>query len=385
MNLDDQFIQEDFGTRHSFDAGNQFKVNEYGAAVGDETGAPFDPIAALRDGKVVRMRALITPKEAGIIIGKGGAQVAEFRDNSGARIVVSGQVPGINERILTVTGSLDSNSKAFSLIAAKLIPYLDSYMLQFGRSQQQQNQEGDPRYPLRLLVPSSRVGVIIGKAGFRIKELQEETGCRVFAQPENLVGSTERIINVTGLPDQVHDAVMRIGLLVGDYAEKTPGTILYTPQPAQMMPGYPQMMVNPYGHPGNQGRGIPYPPGYGGSQSGVGMGGNPAAFMMGQGMGGSQMSPAGYGYVYPSAAGASMNMGSSGPYKGGPQGTPQNMGAGGNVGWPMHPAGAMKSEQILVPDDVVGVIIGKKGSGIMDIRQNTGCQVMIYKSHLNWS
>jgi len=61
--------------------------------------------------KIINIRSLITSKEAGAIIGKGGKNVKEVRDATGVKAAVSPVVEGVNERILTVTGTLDTIPK----------------------------------------------------------------------------------------------------------------------------------------------------------------------------------------------------------------------------------------------------------------------------------
>ena len=59
----------------------------------------------------VTLRALVTTREAGVIIGKEGKNVAAVREATGVRAGVSKVVPGSNERILTVGGPLDAVAK----------------------------------------------------------------------------------------------------------------------------------------------------------------------------------------------------------------------------------------------------------------------------------
>lgn len=57
------------------------------------------------------LRALVSTKEAGIIIGKGGKNVAELREQTGVKAGVSKVIQGVHERVLTVTGPVDGVSK----------------------------------------------------------------------------------------------------------------------------------------------------------------------------------------------------------------------------------------------------------------------------------
>lgn len=67
------------------------------------------------------LRAIVSTKEAGVIIGKGGANVAQLRDATGVKAGVSKVVQGVHDRVLTVTGSLDGVSKAYGLVARALL------------------------------------------------------------------------------------------------------------------------------------------------------------------------------------------------------------------------------------------------------------------------
>src|SRR3978361_31520 len=67
------------------------------------------------------LRAIVSSKEAGVIIGKAGANVADLRDETGVRAGVSKVVPGVHDRVLTVTGALRGIAKAYGLVARGLL------------------------------------------------------------------------------------------------------------------------------------------------------------------------------------------------------------------------------------------------------------------------
>ena len=66
---------------------------------------------------VLTLRALVTTKEAGVIIGKGGKNVADLREQTGVRAGVSKVTPGVHERVLTVGGSVEAIAKVRSSIS----------------------------------------------------------------------------------------------------------------------------------------------------------------------------------------------------------------------------------------------------------------------------
>lgn len=67
------------------------------------------------------LRAIVSSKEAGVIIGKGGKNVAELRDETGVKAGVSKVVQGVHDRVLTITGGCDAISKAYMVVARALL------------------------------------------------------------------------------------------------------------------------------------------------------------------------------------------------------------------------------------------------------------------------
>ena len=65
-------------------------------------------------GQQLTLRALVTSREAGIIIGKAGKNVADLREATGVRAGVSKVVPGVPDRVLTVTGTPEGIIKVCS-------------------------------------------------------------------------------------------------------------------------------------------------------------------------------------------------------------------------------------------------------------------------------
>lgn len=63
------------------------------------------------------VRALVSTKEAGVIIGKSGHNVAELREKTGVKAGVSKVVPGVHDRVLSVSGTLEGIAKVSISIA----------------------------------------------------------------------------------------------------------------------------------------------------------------------------------------------------------------------------------------------------------------------------
>lgn len=67
------------------------------------------------------LRAIVSSREAGVIIGKAGKNVADLRDETGVKAGVSKVVQGVHDRVLTVTGPLSGISKAYAIVAKGLL------------------------------------------------------------------------------------------------------------------------------------------------------------------------------------------------------------------------------------------------------------------------
>lgn len=67
------------------------------------------------------LRAIVSSREAGVIIGKAGKNVADLREETGVKAGVSKVVQGVHDRVLTITGALSGISKAYSIVARGLL------------------------------------------------------------------------------------------------------------------------------------------------------------------------------------------------------------------------------------------------------------------------
>jgi hypothetical protein len=60
------------------------------------------------------LRALVSTKEAGIIIGKQGKNVAELREKTAVKAGVTKVIHGVHDRVLTVTGTVEAVAQVCS-------------------------------------------------------------------------------------------------------------------------------------------------------------------------------------------------------------------------------------------------------------------------------
>ncbi|KAF2362861.1 K domain type 1 [Trinorchestia longiramus] len=163
--------------------------------------------------------------EVGSIIGKKGEIVKRFREESGAKINISdGSCP---ERVVTVTGTTEAIFAAFKLICAKFEEFLGQ-MYQNNSSMGGSGQR--PPITLRLIVPASQCGSLIGKSGSKIKEIREVTGASIQVASEMLPNSTERAVTVSGTAEAITQCVYHICCVMLESPPKG-ATIPYRPKP----------------------------------------------------------------------------------------------------------------------------------------------------------
>lgn len=174
------------------------------------------------------------------------------------------------------------------------------------------------------------MGTIIGRQGLKIKQIQDVSGVRMVAQKEMLPQSTERIVEIQGTPDGIEKAVWEIGKCLIDDVERGYGTVLYNPA----------VRV----------------------QSGAGPLSN------GMGSGGRSYNRTGHGADFSDVPPTyNRRSGSDAASRPPPSGTTED---GEDI----------QTQNISIPSDMVGCIIGRGGSKISDIRKSSGARISIAKA-----
>ncbi|KAH6687209.1 hypothetical protein F5X68DRAFT_134390 [Plectosphaerella plurivora] len=296
------------------------------------------------------LRAVVSSKEAGVIIGKGGQNVANLRDETGVKAGVSKVVQGVHDRVLTITGGCDAVSRAYSIVANSLLEGAPSV----GMGGVVQN---NGTHPIKLLISHNQMGTIIGRQGLKIKHIQDVSGVRMVAQKEMLPQSTERIVEVQGTPEGIRAAIWEISKCLVDDWQRGTGTVLY----------------NPVSRTGTGSTPAPAT----GATSGSGSGS--AAASSGYPAGGNRGQDFGSPRVLRTGNGADFSNGGSGGSR------PFNRRSDSDAasrGPPTHDENGeeLQTQNISIPADMVGCIIGRAGSKISEIRKTSGARISIAKA-----
>jgi len=177
---------------------------------------------------------LVVPNgSCGCVIGKGGAKIRSFVEDSRADIKLSNQdrmLPGCNDRTLTITGSLDCILRAVALVAstlaedasyATLVRRQSTYSVQSPlaamqmaggrRSGEYGRRPGGYREDetsILVTIPDALVGAVLGRGGRTVAEIQVASGCRIKVSDRDdfFEDTTNRKVIITGPAEGVHMA-----------------------------------------------------------------------------------------------------------------------------------------------------------------------------------
>lgn len=139
----------------------------------------------------ITKEALVQANRAGLVIGNRGENLKRIERLAQVKIVFDQNfVSPTNEKRFTISGFPEDVEEGIKLI-------------------QEKAQEPDSRYPsIHLTVPSHKVGLVIGKGGETIRELQEMSGAKVTIAPDGgqdqLTG--ERPISIMGDQEAINRA-----------------------------------------------------------------------------------------------------------------------------------------------------------------------------------
>ncbi|XP_062516751.1 heterogeneous nuclear ribonucleoprotein K homolog isoform X2 [Corticium candelabrum] len=320
----------------------------------------------------IYLRFLVRSKDGGGIIGKGGQNIKRLREEHKAYVSIPDS-HGAPERVLTVAHAELSTVMA---VMREIVPKLEGDSQEGGR---REHRGGSGRHEVQMMVPQDQVGSIIGRAGFKIKELRERCGAfiKVFSDP--LPASSERLLVIQGNVDQIVNGLESVVQIMMESPSRI-DVRYYHPSVPMDLPPYPEY----YGGYDDMGMGPPpRPPPHGGYDRGYRYdppppaprfrGGPPPVEHQGRGLGrrGPPMEP-GQPRMQeqraPSMSAPRQSVGQSQPPVAG-------------YGPDFVPSGPdIISQQVTIPNDLAGAIIGRGGEKIRHTRLQSGCGIKMEAS-----
>ncbi|KAK9063589.1 hypothetical protein SSX86_017462 [Deinandra increscens subsp. villosa] len=150
---------------------------------------------------------LVCPTEnIGSVIGKGGVIIKQIRQESGAMIKVDSSASEGDDCLITV-----SAKEVFQ----EPSPTIDAVLRLHPRcSEKTEKDSGDFVLTTRLLVPSSKIGCLIGKGGVIISEMRSLTRANIrILSKENLpkvASEDEEMVQITGDSNAASSALLQV-------------------------------------------------------------------------------------------------------------------------------------------------------------------------------
>ncbi|KAK2815814.1 hypothetical protein Q5P01_026281 [Channa striata] len=145
-------------------------------------------------GSAVSEEYRVPDSMVGLIIGRGGEQINKIQQDSGCKVQIAHDSAGLPERSVSLTGSPDAIQRAKALIDDIVSRGHESSNGQAGSMQE-------------MIIPAGKAGLIIGKGGETIKQLQERAGVKMIliqdgSQPPNI----DKPLRIIGDPYKVQQA-----------------------------------------------------------------------------------------------------------------------------------------------------------------------------------
>ncbi|CAI5535424.1 unnamed protein product, partial [Closterium sp. Naga37s-1] len=327
----------------------------------------------------------------GSLLGKHGVIIQSIRESTGARLKLADPIPGTDERVIIISARSDKNfcsgdaandgdaatdrpedwsvaQEALIRVHARIADadgdnreFRDKDGPEGGSTNGAANSGGTPA---RLLVPSSQIGCLLGKGGSIIAGMRQDSGAhiRIFNKDKlpPCALPTDELVQVTGDYPVVQKALELISIRLRRSPPRDPPNFLamhptsghhqpagYQPAPGYQASGYHRAADS---YPPRSAPAAAFPP----------QGYSPYAL---------PQSYAAAPSLFGGAWGAGAAAGGAHGYGG--------MGGGGRGGGGAEGAAVEMELRVLCPADRVGIVIGKGGSRIKQIKEETGARVKV--------
>ncbi|XP_041760358.1 far upstream element-binding protein 3-like isoform X1 [Coregonus clupeaformis] len=156
-------------------------------------------------GAMVHQRAVMTEdfkvpdRMVGFIIGRGGEQITRIQLESGCKIQIASESGGMMDRACSLTGTPESIEQAKRMLGQ---------IVDRCRNGPGFHSEAESNSSVQeMLIPASKVGLVIGRGGDTIKQLQERIGVKMMMiQDGPMPTGADKPLRITGDPYKVQQA-----------------------------------------------------------------------------------------------------------------------------------------------------------------------------------
>uniref|UniRef100_A0A7N6FJQ3 K Homology domain-containing protein n=1 Tax=Anabas testudineus TaxID=64144 RepID=A0A7N6FJQ3_ANATE len=138
----------------------------------------------------------------GLIIGRGGEQINKIQQESACKVQIAQDSGGLPDRSVSLTGSDESIQKA-----KRLLDEIVSRGRGTPPSSYQESTNGQNGTIHEMMIPAGKAGLVIGKGGETIKQLQERAGVKmILIQDASQGPNVDKPLRIIGEPYKVQQA-----------------------------------------------------------------------------------------------------------------------------------------------------------------------------------
>ena len=158
--------------------------------------------------QVTSEQVMVPDKMVGLIIGKGGEQITRLQAETGCKIQMAADAGGMPERLCTLTGPMSAIAQAKAMI--------EGIISNEGQGQRGPGGPGAGGMPgmgggagggqFEMLIPGHKVGLVIGKGGETIKQLQAQTGAKMIIIQDSNDQADQKPLRISGAPESIEAA-----------------------------------------------------------------------------------------------------------------------------------------------------------------------------------
>lgn len=179
------------------------------------------PVAKAGENTV---KIMVPDRTVGLIIGRGGETIRDLQERSGCHVNIVGEQKSVNGlRPVNLIGTKEASARAKALIMEIVDSDSTKGLNKDKPANPQVDQFGGDKIHDNIFVPSEAVGMIIGKGGETIKEMQNITACKINVTPSSGSGETEREIGLVGSRNAISQAKAAIMEKVDAVRQKNGG------------------------------------------------------------------------------------------------------------------------------------------------------------------
>ncbi|XP_077306540.1 far upstream element-binding protein 1 isoform X2 [Lithobates pipiens] len=194
------------GQKRPLDDGDQPEAKK--VAPTNDSFQPSGPPMHQQQRSVLTEEYKVPDGMVGFIIGRGGEQISRIQQDSGCKIQIAPDSGGMPDRSCMLTGTPDSVQSAKRML---------DQIVEKGRPSPGYHGDGPGNAVQEIMIPAGKAGLVIGKGGETIKQLQERTGVKmVMIQdgPQNT--GADKPLRITGDPYKVQQAKDMVLELIRD-------------------------------------------------------------------------------------------------------------------------------------------------------------------------